>query len=194
MSKQVSLIFVITLVVGCASMSPPPARTTPTHTEGIMKTATEGTTKANGGAPEPKTLVARLKKAGELEVSGAETAEIDSYFDPKRYRFHGPDGFEADYAGLADYFKSVRAAFDDRSIRRGIIVVQGHDVACQTWIEGTFVREFTRSPAGSLPPNGKRVVFDLLNIFRFDDQARLVEEWVLTDNRSLLRQLGAPGK
>lgn len=159
-----------------------------------MRTATEGTTKANGGAPEPKTLVARLKEAGELEVSGAEPAEIDSYFDPKRYRFHGPDGFEADYAGLADYFKSVRAAFDDRSIRRGIIVVQGNDVACQTWIEGTFVREFTRSPAGSLPPNGKRVVFDLLNIFRFDDQARLVEEWVLTDNRSLLRQLGAPGK
>jgi len=38
------------------------------------------------------------------------------------------------------------------------------------------------------------VVFDLLNIFRFDDQGRLVEEWVLTDNRSLLRQLGAPGK
>jgi hypothetical protein len=29
----------------------------------------------------------------------------------------------------------------------------------------------------SLPPNGQRVVWDLLNIFRFDDQGRLVEEW-----------------
>jgi len=61
-------------------------------------------------------------------------------------------------------------------------------------IEGTFAREFTQSPAGSLSPNGRRVVWDLLNIFRFEDRARLVEEWVRTDHRSFLRQLGAPGK
>ena len=139
-------------------------------------------------------LVARLKRAGELEVSGGDQAETDSYFDTARFRFHGPDGFEADYAGLANYFKAIRAAFDDRSIRRGIIVVEGNYIACQTWIEGRFVREFTQSPAGSLPPNGQRVVWDLSNIFRFDDQGRLVEEWVRTDYRSFLRQLGVPGK
>jgi hypothetical protein len=72
------------------------------------------------------------------------------------------------------------------------LVVEGNTVACQTWIEGTFAREFTQSPAGPLPPNGKRVVFDLINIFRFDDQRRVVEEWVRTDYRSFLRQLGAP--
>jgi predicted ester cyclase len=159
-----------------------------------MNTATEDTTKTNGTALDSKTLVARLKKAGELEVSGAEPAELDSYFDTKQYRFHGPDGWEADYAGLSDYFKSIRAAFDDRSIRRGIIVLQENTIACQTWIEGTFVHEFTQSPAGPLPPNGKRVVWDLANIFRFDDRGRIVEEWVRTDYRSLLRQLGAPGK
>jgi hypothetical protein len=70
-------------------------------------------------------LVARLIKAGELEVSGGDQAEIDSYFDTSKFRFHGPDGFEADYAGLTNYFKSIRAAFDDRSIRRGIIVAEG---------------------------------------------------------------------
>jgi len=59
---------------------------------------------------------------------------------------------------------------------------------------GKFIREFTQSPAGPLPPNGQRVVWDLLNIFRFDDQGRLVEEWVRTDYRSFLRQLGAQGK
>jgi predicted ester cyclase len=64
-------------------------------------------------------------------------------------------------------------------------------VACQTWIEGTFVREFTHSPVGPLPPNGARVVWDLLNLFRFDERGRLVEEFVRTDNRSVLRQLGA---
>jgi predicted ester cyclase len=139
-------------------------------------------------------LVARLVRAGELEVSGEDQAEVDTYFDMEKFRFHGPDGFESDYIGLTDYFASIRAAFDDRSIRRGIVVAEGDYMACQTWIEGAFVREFTQSPVGPLPPNGQRVVFDLLNIFRFDDQGRLVEEWVHTDYRSLLRQLGTEGR
>jgi predicted ester cyclase len=139
-------------------------------------------------------LVARLKRAGELQVSGDNQAELDSYFDTRQFRFHGPDGFETDYAGLANYFKAIRAAFDDRSIRRGIIVAEANYIACQTWIEGTFVREFTQSPAGALVANGRRVVWDLANIFRLDDQGRLIEEWVRTDYRSFLRQLGAPGK
>jgi predicted ester cyclase len=139
-------------------------------------------------------LIARLTRAGELEVAGGEQAEVDAYFDTAGFRFHGPDGFETDYAGLSAYFESIRAAFDERSIRRGIIVVEGSTVACQTWIEGRFVREFTASPAGPLAPNGKRVVWDLSNIFRFDAHGRLAEEWVRTDYRSFLRQLGAEGK
>ena len=139
-------------------------------------------------------LVARLVRAGELEISGEDQAETDYYFDTSRFRFHGPDGYDTDYAGLTNYFKSIRAAFDDRSIRRGIIVAEGSHIACQTWMEGRFVREFTLSPAGALPPNGQRVTWDLSNIFRFDDQGRLVEEWVRTDYRSFLRQLGALGR
>jgi predicted ester cyclase len=139
-------------------------------------------------------LVTRLVRAGELELSGANQAETNSYFDTAKFRFHGPDGFEADYAGLSDYFKSIREAFDERTIRRGIIVAEGEHIACQTWMEGKFVREFKNSPAGPLPPNGIRVVWDLLNIFRFDDRGRIVEEWVRTDYRSFLRQLGATGQ
>jgi predicted ester cyclase len=139
-------------------------------------------------------LVARLIRAGELEVLGGDQAEIDSYFDTEKFLFHGPDGFEVGYQDLANYFKSIRAAFDDRSIRRGIIVSEGDYIACQTWIEGRFVREFAQSPAGALAPNGQHVVWDLMNIFRFDDQGRLVEEWVRTDFRSFLRQLGAQGQ
>ncbi|WP_261566635.1 ester cyclase [Frankia gtarii] len=136
-------------------------------------------------------LIARLVRAGELEVSGENPEEVDSYFDVENFAFHGPDGFDADYAGLTEYFAALRAAFDDRSIRRGIIVADGDFIACQTWIEGTFVRSFTQSPIGPVEPTGTRVVMDLMNIFRFDAAGRLVEEYVRTDNRSLLRQLGA---
>jgi len=139
-------------------------------------------------------LVSRLIKAGEVEVHGAPPEEIASYFDTEKFRFHGPAGYETDYAGLQRYFDAVRAAFDERSIRRGIMIVEGNKISCQTWIEGRFVREFTMSPAGPLPPNGALVRWDLINIFIFDDDGRLVEEFVRTDYRHFLRQLGAAGK
>jgi predicted ester cyclase len=131
--------------------------------------------------------------AGDLLIS-ATCREIADCVYPnsvaERFRFHGPDGFETDYRGLTEYFVSFREAFDDRAIRRGLVVVEGEYVACRTWIEGTFVRPFRASPVGEVPPNGARVVWDLLTIFRFDDRGRLVEEVMRTDNRSLLRRLG----
>ncbi len=139
-------------------------------------------------------LIARLVKAGELEVAGASDAELAEYFDTANFRFHGPDGFETNFAGLNAYFASIRDAFDDRVIERGIIIAEGGLIACQTWIEGTFVRDFTMSPARPLPANGKRVIWDLMNIFRFNDEGKLIEEFVRTDYRSFLRQLGAEGK
>ena len=41
--------------------------------------------------------------------------------------------------------RSLRAAFDDRSIECGIIVADRHLIACQTSIEGTFVHPFVTS-------------------------------------------------
>jgi predicted ester cyclase len=136
-------------------------------------------------------LVARLVRAGELEISGEHPDDVGDYFAPG-FEFHGPGSFESDYDGLQDYFASVRAAFEHRSIRRGITVVEDNTIACQTWIEGTFVHEFTHSPVGSLPPNGRRVVWDLSNIYTFDDEGRITAEWVRTDNQSVLQQLQAP--
>jgi predicted ester cyclase len=136
-------------------------------------------------------LVARLVRAGELEVSGEHPDEVGDYFAPG-FKFDGPGGFESDYDGLQDYFASLRAGFDDLSIRRGITIVEGNTIACQTWIEGNFVREFTQSPVGSLPPNGRRVVWDLNNIYTFDDEGRITEELVRADNQSVLEQLQAP--
>ncbi len=137
--------------------------------------------------------VSGLIRVGELELTGENEAEVDAYFAPE-FVFHDPEGAELNYEGLKAYFASLRAAFDDLTISRGIIVAEGDYVACQTTIAGTFVREFAHSPVGPLPPNGNRVVFELMNIFRYDGRGRLAEEWVQTDNRSRLRQLGAEGR
>ena len=138
-------------------------------------------------------LVAGLVRIGRLELTGEEEAEVDAYFAPD-FIFHGPDGAETDYEGLKSYFASLRAAFDDLTINRGIMVVEGDYVACQTTIRGNFVRGFTQSPVGPLQPNGAQVVFELINIFRYDGHGRLAEEWMQTDHRSRLRQMGAEGR
>jgi predicted ester cyclase len=143
--------------------------------------------------PSREELVTGLIRLGAQELTGEDEAAVDACFAPD-FAFHGPDGAEMDYEGLKGYFASLRAAFDDLTISRGIMVVEGDYIACQTTIAGTFAREFTRSPVGRLPPNGSRVVFELINIFRYDDQGRIAEEWVQTDNRSRLRQLGAEGR
>jgi predicted ester cyclase len=136
-------------------------------------------------------IVSGLVRIGEKEMTGEDEAEVDAYFAPD-FRFHGPDGREWDYQGLKGYFAALRAAFDDLTITRGIVIVEGNYVACQTSIAGTFVREFTHTPV--LPPTESLVVFELINIFRYDDDGRLAEEWIQTDNRSVLRQLGAEGR
>jgi predicted ester cyclase len=94
-------------------------------------------------------------------------------------------------SGSQGLLHRAASGFDNPTITRGILVVEGNHVTCQTTIAAEFVREFTHSPAGRLSPNGKRVVFELMNIFRYDDAGRLAEEWIQTDNRSVLQQLGA---
>lgn len=137
-------------------------------------------------------LVRGLVRIGEQLMTGEDEAAVDAYFPPD-FRFHGPDGLEQDRQGLVAYFAALRGAFDDLTITRGIIIREGRYIACQTSIAGRFTRPFTQSPVGTLPPNGERVLFALSNIFRYDEQGRLAEEWIQTDNRSVLRQLGAEG-
>ena len=121
-------------------------------------------------------LVAGLIRAGEREVTGEDDAELDAYFAPD-YAFHGPDGTELDYEGLQGFFRVVASSF-----RRPDHQARDHPSwrvttsRCQTKIAGTFAREFTHSPVGPLPPNSKRVAFELINIFRYDEEGQIPEE------------------
>ena len=124
------------------------------------------------GAAARDERIKGLIRIGEMEMTGEGQAEIDAYFAPD-FTFHAPDGSEWKYQGLTEYFAALRTAFDDLTITRGIMLVENDHVACQTTITGNFVREFTHSPVGALPPTGKRVEFRLTNIFRYDSSGRL---------------------
>ena len=45
---------------------------------------------------------------------------------------------------------------------------------------GRFDKEFAYTPIGTVQPNGQHVQWELINIFRYTDDGRLVEEWVQT--------------
>lgn len=138
-------------------------------------------------------LVSRVLRAGELQVSGTNQDELDSYFDQEKFRFHGPGGFETGYAGLGTWLTAMRAAFDDRKISQVSVLAEGNTVACQAWLEGTVARELAGSLAGWLAPTGERIVIDLISIFRFDDDGHLVEEFVRADYPGRSRQPGGGG-
>jgi hypothetical protein len=70
------------------------------------------------------------------------------------------------------------------------VLVDGRRVAAQTIMSGTFEHEFTASPVGPVPPTGRPFTLHLQNIFRFDGDGRLAEEWCQYDNLLLLDELG----
>jgi hypothetical protein len=55
---------------------------------------------------------------------------------------------------------------------------------------GEFTHAFTYSPFGPVEPTGHRTEWEVIGTFRYDDERRLVEEWVQSDYRSFLTKLG----
>jgi predicted ester cyclase len=72
------------------------------------------------------------------------------------------------------------------------IVVQGVHVAARTAFSGVFTGVFTHSPVGPLSPHGAPVAWEVMNMFRYDADGRLAEEWVQTDHSILVAKLRTP--
>ena len=92
---------------------------------------------------------------------------------------------------IKSYFAALRDSFTDFTISRAQIIVDGNLVSARTVMAGRFDKEFAYTPIGTVEPNGRQVQWELINIFRYTDEGRLVEEWVQTDTDDFLRQLGA---
>lgn len=136
---------------------------------------------------------AGLVRIGRQAIARQDDAALDAYFAPG-FVFHGPAG-DLSYEQLKAYFASLRAAFSELKVERAAIVGDGDRLASRTIFSGRFDRVFTQSPVGPLEPNGAEVTWEVINIFRYDPQGRLAEEWVQTDYRGFLEKLGAsPGR
>jgi predicted ester cyclase len=133
-------------------------------------------------------LARDLIRIGDQAIARADDAALRAYF-AAGYIFHGP-GADLSFEQLSAYFASLRAAFTGLRLVREQIIADGSFLAARTTFSGDFTGVFTYSPIGPVQPTGQHLEWEVIGIFRYDDDGRLAEEWVQTDYRSLLTKLG----
>ncbi|WP_199444352.1 ester cyclase [Umezawaea beigongshangensis] len=131
-----------------------------------------------------------LIRVGQDGIARENAAALDAFFHPD-FRFHGPGGAELNREQLWAYFASARRAFDDFSVERQAIIDDGGPhLSSRTRFAGVFARTFDGTALGPLEPTGQPFSYDLINIFRYHEDGRLLEEWVQYDQLGQLAQLG----
>src|SRR5580700_10671194 len=133
-------------------------------------------------------LARELISIGDEAIATEDDAKLRAYFT-EDYVFHGP-GSDLGFDELSAYFASLRAAFSDLRLVREQIIVDGNFLAARTTFSGDFTGVFTYSPIGPVEPTGQHLEWEVIGIFRYNDEGRLAAEWVQTDYRSFLTKLG----
>ena len=133
-------------------------------------------------------LARELIRIGDQAIARADDAALRAYF-AEDYVFHRPGG-DLSFDQLRAYFASLRAAFTGLRLVREQIIVDSRFLAARTTFSGDFTGVFTYSPIGPVRPTGQHLEWELIGLFRYDDEDRLAEEWVQTDYRSFLTKLG----
>ena len=134
-------------------------------------------------------LALDLIRIGDEAIARENDAMLRDYYVAD-YVLHLPR-VDLDFEALRSYFASLRAAFTDLRLARERIVVEGLHVAALTRFSGTFTGVFAQSPVGPMEPHGKPVAWEVMNMFRYDADSRLAEEWVQTDPSILVEKLQA---
>lgn len=133
-------------------------------------------------------LARDLIRIGDDAIARENEPALRDYF-AEGYVFHGPVA-DLTFEQLRDYFASLRDAFSNLRLVREQIIVDGNFLAAITNFSGVFTGVFTHSPIGPVQPTGRHVEWEAMGMFKYDDDGRLAEEWVQTDYRSLLTNLG----
>jgi predicted ester cyclase len=132
-------------------------------------------------------LARDLIRIGNDAIAREDAAALRAYF-AEDYVFHAP-GRELSFDQLDAYFASLRAAFSGLRLVREQIIAESNFLAARTTFSGDFTGVFTYSPIGPVQPTGQHLEWEVIGIFRYNDDGRLAEEWVQTDYRSLLTKL-----
>lgn len=95
-------------------------------------------------------------------------------------------GLPATKDGMLEYFRLLLSAFPDMRLDVEDLIADGDKTVARVRATATHDGEFM-----GLPPTGKPVDMQLIDIMRFDDDGRVCEHWGVADMWSLMQQLGA---
>ena len=87
--------------------------------------------------------------------------------------------------GVLAFFRMYRAAFPDLRMDPEDVLASGDKVVARVRATGTHQGEFM-----GLPPTGKRVDVQLIDIIRFDEDGLAREHWGVVDVMAMMQQLG----
>jgi len=88
--------------------------------------------------------------------------------------------------GVMELFRTYLAAFPDLHMEPVDVIAQGGTTVARVRATGTQNGEFM-----GMPPSGKSVDVQLIDIMRFDGVGLVREHWGVVDMLSMLSQLGA---
>ena len=94
-------------------------------------------------------------------------------------------GFTASKEGVLELFRTYRSAFPDLRMEAVEILPSGDKTVARVTATGTQDGEFM-----GMPPSGKSVEVQMIDIMRFDDAGLVCEHWGVLDMLSMLQQLG----
>ena len=88
--------------------------------------------------------------------------------------------------GVLEFFRMYRAAFPDMRMEPQDVLVSGDKVVIRARVTGTHQGELM-----GMPPTGKRIDIQLIDIIRFGDDGLALEHWGVIDSLAMMQQLGA---
>lgn len=94
-------------------------------------------------------------------------------------------GFPPTKEGVLEFFRMYRAAFPDLRMDAEDVLASGDKTVARVRATGTH-----RGELMGIPPTGKRVDVELIDIMQFDDAGSVSEHWGIIDTMSMMQQLG----
>ena len=95
-------------------------------------------------------------------------------------------GLEPTREGVKAFFRMYRAAFPDLRMGAQDVLVSGDKVVVRARATGTHQGDFM-----GIPPTGKQVDVQLIDIMRFGSDGLVRDHWGVFDALAMMQQLGA---
>jgi hypothetical protein len=120
-----------------------------------------------------------LINAGDVEGFGARLA--DDFVEHEEL-----PGLDPGKEGVKAFFRMYIAAFPNLRMSAEDVIASGDTVVARVRATGTHQGEFM-----GMPPTGKHVDVQLIDIIRFGDDGLAHEHWGVFDAMTMMQQLGA---